>query len=87
MRVTRDLAQSLNFTLKIMNSQEWSEKEDFKIADNVNIKSFTELNDPNLRGFSVDNYDIVEYEPVRGAYHLHMTDQVLYKTKTKSSYS
>ena len=75
-RVTRDAAQSLNFTLKVMDAQEWSLRSDFKIAENVDTQSFTEISERNLRGFNVDNYDIVDYQPANGVHHLLMTDQV-----------
>lgn len=72
----RDVAESVNFTLKLMDSKEWSRKEDYGLTQNIDIQSFTEINAKNLQGFSLDNYDIVDYQSAEDLHHLAMTDQV-----------
>lgn len=76
MKVKRDVAESVNFTLKVMPAKEWSAKQDFGINENIDTQSFTEVSQKNLEGFSVDNFDIVDYQPSDKAHHLMMTDQV-----------
>lgn len=75
-KVKRDTATEINFTLKIMDPKEWSAKKDFGIMENVDTHSFTEVKAENLQGFSADNFDIVEYNPTEKMHHLKMTDQV-----------
>ncbi|CAL8120113.1 unnamed protein product [Orchesella dallaii] len=75
-RVTRDTAESINFTLKAMEAKVWSTKQDFGILENIDSQSFTEISEKNLQGFAIDNYDIVDYRPTDVVQHLMMTDQV-----------
>lgn len=76
MKVRRDAVQSVNFSLKVMDSSEWSFKHDFGINENINTQSFTDISQQNFEGFSADNFDIVDYRPTENMHHIMMTDQV-----------
>ncbi|ODN04202.1 Carboxypeptidase D [Orchesella cincta] len=85
-KVKRDVAESINFTLKAMEAKDWSLKQDYGIRENIDSQSFTEISEKNLQGFAVDNYDIVDYQPAEGVQHLMMTDQVIRKIKGYKSF-
>lgn len=71
----RGVGTYVNFTLKALRASDWSIKADFGIKENVET-TFTDLSPATLQGFSVENFDILDYQEIGGMSVLTMTDQV-----------